>query len=470
MTMTSIDLELLEGCAKACQTCARNCQEIAGAQNVRAWILMGLVSLAGFGQDMPHVHSQTPGPAEDGNSVLDLPQGRQASGTAWQPDDTPHLGTMFQAGDWEGMIHGLLFGGLDVQNRGDRDLRGGRDWIGTGWVMGMATRRFERSSLTFRAMLSPEPFTLPKDGYPLLLQTGETYRGQPLHDRQHPHDLFMELAGLYTREVGDGNGLQLYLAPVGEPALGPVAFPHRASSMANPLGALGHHWQDSTHISFGVVTGAFLTGTTKLEVSHFNGREPDEVRTNFDFRRLDSWSGRFTVNPNAHVSAQVSYGFLKSPEALEPETSVHRATASVMVHHGLGPEGRASTTLIFGRNVPGGPWPEVPTSSGLIETNLDLTPHHTVFARLEALQKTGHDLALSAASVQDTRFDLAAFNLGYLHNFAPLGPVTLGLGVRGDVYRVPEALASFYGRRAPTGGMVFLRVVSRPMNMPMDGM
>ena len=231
---------------------------------------------------------------------------------------------------------------------------------------------------------------------------------------------------------------------------------------------------DSTHISFGVVTGAFLTSTTKLEVSNFNGREPDEVRTNFDFRRMDSWSGRFTVNPNAHVSGQVSFGFLKSPEALEPETSVHRATASVMVHHGLGPEGHATTTLIFGRNVPGGPRPENPTHCGLIETNLDLTPRHTVFARLEALQKTGRELALPTASMQDTRFALAALNLGYLFNFATLGPVALGLGVRGDVYRVPEALVPFYGRRLPTGGMVFLRLVSKPlkmpMNMPMAGM
>ena len=456
MTMTSLTFEFNERCA--------------GARNVRAWVLMGFVSLAAFGQDASHVPSHEAATDGKAKGILDLSLDRQVSGTAWQPDDTPHFGTMFQAGDWEGMAHGLLFGGLDVQNRGDRNLRGDRDWIGTGWVMGMATRRFERSTLTFRAMLSPEPFTTPKDGYPLLLQTGEAYRGQPLHDRQHPHDLFMEIAALYTREVGDGKGLQLYIAPAGEPALGPVAFPHRASSMANPLGALGHHWQDSTHISFGVVTGAFLTRTTKLEVSCFNGREPDEVRTNFDLRRLDSWSGRFTVNPNAHVSAQVSFGFLKSPEALEPETSVHRATASVMVHHGLGPEGRATTTVIFGRNVPGGPHPEVPTSSGLIETNLDLTHRHTVFARLEAFQKTGRELVLPAASVQDTRFDLAAFNLGYLYNFAPMGPVTLGLGIRGDVYRVPEALVPFYGRRVPTGGMVFLRMVSKPMNMPMDGM
>ena len=186
--------------------------------------------------------------------------------------------------------------------------------------------------LVLRQMLSLDPLTVGADGYPLVLQTGESLGGSPLHDRQHPHDLFMEIAALYTRPFSASSAFQLYAAPAGEPALGPVAFPHRFSAASDPLAPLAHHWQDSTHISFGVLTAGLLTRMFKVEGSWFNGREPDEHRYDFDIRRPDSWSGRLWFNPSKARSFQASYGYLASPEELHPDESVHRLTASA-VHH-----------------------------------------------------------------------------------------------------------------------------------------
>src|SRR5437773_4254134 len=184
-------------------------------------------------------------------------------------------------------------------------------------------------------MLSLDPLTVTRRGYPLLLQSGEAFKGEPLHDAQHPHDLFMELAASYTRPVSDGVAFQVYGAPVGEPALGPAAFPHRLSASSDPLAPLGHHWQDSTHISFGVLTAGILTRKVKVEGSWFNGREPDDRRFDFDFRKLDSWSGRVSVNPTDSLSLQASYGLLETPEELEPGQSIRRATASASYNRKL---------------------------------------------------------------------------------------------------------------------------------------
>jgi hypothetical protein len=202
-------------------------------------------------------------------------------------------------------------------------------------------------------MLSVEPFTMDQAGYPLLLQTGEEFDGQPLHDRQHPHDLFMEIAATYRHALSANAAVELYVAAVGEPALGPTAFPHRASAESDPLAPLGHHWEDSTHISFGVATlGFVLARNLKLEASVFNGREPDEIRTNFDFRTLDSASGRVSFALSGEWTMQASLGYLASPEEHDPDVSVRRFTASVSRASAFGASGHWASTFVVGRNAP----------------------------------------------------------------------------------------------------------------------
>jgi hypothetical protein len=208
------------------------------------------------------------------DSPLGIPMDRMGSGTTWIPDAVALPSKHFRLGTWDMMLHGFVFAQYDKQS-GDR---GDVQFGSLNWGMLMASRPFAGGRIQARTMLSFDPATVTEKGYPLLLQSGETFGGEPLHDRQHPHDFLMELGVLYERTIGRGAAMSLYAAPSGEPALGPVAFMHRPSAMDNPTAPLGHHWQDATHISFGVLTAGVFTRTVKLEASAFNGREPDEER------------------------------------------------------------------------------------------------------------------------------------------------------------------------------------------------
>lgn len=381
---------------------------------------------------------------------LGLPHSREASGTSWQPDSTPMRAVHFMEGDWMFMAHGAAFAGYDYQS----GRRGEDEWISTNWIMVMARRPLGGGDLGLRTMLSLEPATTGRDGYPLLLQSGESLGGEPLHDDQHPHDLFMELAAFYTHPLTEDLAVQLYAAPSGEPALGPTAFMHRMSASSDPLAPLGHHWQDSTHISYGVLTAGVFNRYAKLEGSWFNGREPDENRWDFDLRTPDSYSGRLTVNPYEFLSAQISYGHLESPEELEPDVSVNRATASFTFNRSLGKDGNIATTLVWGRNKPDG---ETATNSFLFETNLEIDRHHNPFLRFEYLKKSGHDLVLTPALEEDT-FGIGSVALGYVYSFDPVGSVIPGLGFRFSVNFIEDDLEPFYGRGTPYGFMIFLRL------------
>lgn len=382
--------------------------------------------------------------------VLGLPMSREGSGTAWQPDATPMTGIHLAAGSWTVMLHGNVFVFYDWQGR-DR----GDDQVGsTNWVMAMARRRLGAGQITARTMLSLEPATVGGAGYPLLLQSGETWRGEPLHDHQHPHDLFMELAFAWQHAIGRHLGFEVYAAPAGEPALGPVAFPHRRSSMSDPLGVIGHHWQDSTHIAYGVVTAGVFTRAVKIEASMFNGREPDEDRWDFDFRAFDSWSARASVNPTRTLSLQASFGVLDSPEALEPDVSVRRTTFSAMHATGLGGRGSWATSAIFGLNDAS----EGPTTHATaLETEVDLDGRNVVFGRAEYALKSGHDLVL-AEELEDRTFGVWAVALGYVRRFAALGPVVPALGVRGSLAFVGNALEPYYGGRVSPGAVAYVQL------------
>ena len=259
------------------------------------------------------------GPAMD-DEHMD-PHGREGSGTSWMPDSTPVFAHHFMAGDWMLMLHYSVLAGYDDQ----WSDRGSRRFTSINWVMGMASHPLLGGEVELRSMLSLEPATAGgATAIPILLQSGETYGGKPLHDRQHPHDFFMEVAALYRHALAGGFGLELYGAPAGEPALGPTAFMHRLSAMLNPFPPIGHHWQDSTHISFPVLTAGLYNRWLKLEGSTFHGREPDENRWDFDLGALDSWSARLSANPTSSTSLQISYGYLHSPEAIRPDESEHR--------------------------------------------------------------------------------------------------------------------------------------------------
>ncbi|HEV8363868.1 MAG TPA: hypothetical protein VGQ52_10150 [Gemmatimonadaceae bacterium] len=390
--------------------------------------------------------------------VLAIPMDRMGSGTTWIPDAVSLPAHHFKLSDWTAMLHGFVFGQYDHQS----GPRGDDQWGSLNWGMLMVSRELGGGHFQARTMLSLDPFTVTKRGYPLLAQTGETFDGQPLHDRQHPHDFWMELGAIYERPISSKLALSLYAAPSGEPALGPVAFMHRPSAMDDPVAPLGHHWQDATHISFGVLTLGLFTSRWKVEGSIFNGREPNEERWDFDRLKLDSYSGRLTVNPDSQWSFALGYGFLKSPESLEPDESLHRTTASILHGRRLGADGQWATSVVWGANADGR---QRVTHALLVETEAILDRQNTLFARADRTEKSAGELVLLSGPggvASDRLFKVSAFSLGYIRELARPGPTTLGLGIRGTLNVLPQALEPYYGSRTPTGLVVFLRL--RPVH------
>jgi hypothetical protein len=388
--------------------------------------------------------------------TLGISHTRMGSGTSWLPDSSPMHANHKMWGDWTIMVHGVAFLEYDKQY-----TRRGDDQLGLiDWEMIMAMRRVGSGMLHLHGMASLEPATLGGRGYPLLLQTGESYKGRPLIDRQHPHDLFMELGAIFEQPVAPNLAISLYGAAVGEPALGPVAFMHRPSAQSDPFAPLGHHWQDATHISYGVATAGLYSRRWKLEGSIFNGREPDENRWDFDFRRLDSYAGRLTVNPSGRWSFAGWYGFLDSPEELHPEESAHRYGASAL-YSGRGWRGGEWATLVlWGANAHGGE----AEHSAVMESNLEVGRRNTVFARYEYVRKSAEDLVVPGAPPEQ-QYDINSVVAGYIREVSSIRGGTIGVGVRASLNFIPGSLQSTYGTRTPGGFAVYLRV--RPKRMVM---
>ena len=248
-------------------------------------------------------------------------------------------------GNWDFMVHGIVFVN-DIQQSGPR---GGDKFFGESWFMGMAQHDPGPGKFTARAMLSLDPALISERRYPELFQLGETAFGNPIVDGQHPHDFFMELGAFYDWKLDEHNLISFYAAPVGDPALGPPAYPHRASASEDPIAVLGHHMQDSTHIADEVVTAGYTYRFARVEVSGFHGREPDENRWNIDAGAIDSWAARLTISPTQNWSGQFSLGTLKSPEALSPQEDLRRMTASIEYARPI-PKGNWASSVVWGRN------------------------------------------------------------------------------------------------------------------------
>jgi hypothetical protein len=262
---------------------------------------------------------------------LSLPMNRNGSGTGWLPDASPMYGVMLHSKNWMYMLHGSLWLRYNKQDYSHAGNRGDSKFDAPNWFMFMAQRKLgQKGLLHFSSMLSLDLVTEGGRGYPLLFQTGESYAGQPLVDRQHPHDLFSELSIGYTYAFSKKADAFLYLGYPGEPALGPVTFMHRPSALDNPNSPISHHWVDATHITFGVATLGLRLGKVKMEISSFTGREPNERRYDFDKPRFDSWSGRLSFNPSQNWALQVSHGYVKSPEELHPDENIYKTTASAV--------------------------------------------------------------------------------------------------------------------------------------------
>lgn len=427
------------------------------------WLAAGLAlvwTTAAAGQPMDHsAHAAHAAGPETGSHSGDVrhpkahgaagalgsyPMTREASGTSWQPDVSEHGGVHATRDGWMLMGHATINGVYDWQD----GPRGDEKAFVSGMVMGSARRDLgARDTLTLRAMFSPDPL-MGKRGYPLLLAAGETADGRtPLVDRQHPHELVMELSASVSHRLSDQDSVFLYAGLPGEPAFGPPAFMHRLSAMDSPEAPITHHWLDSTHIVFGVVTAGYVHGGWKVEASAFKGREPDQDRYDIEAPKLDSAALRLSWNPVSRLALQASWADQASPEALDDHHDVERWSASAI--YTVPTEGGWwSTTLAWGRKTRSG--------GGKAQDAIALESAYkrgpwTLFGRAEHAETDeltgGHGASATVAKA----------SLGAVRDFRLREDVSLGLGGLYTVNRLPDSLEGAYGGD-PGGAMAFVRL------------
>ena len=382
-------------------------------------------------------------PAPTPARPVDLSMRRMGSGTAWLPDSGPLPGHHVMLGDWMVMVHYSLF----LQYIREYGTRGAYQVGSVNWVMLAAAHPLAGGALRLRAMASAEPWTVGARGYPELLQVAEPYQGDIVTDHQHPHELLSETAVQYDRAVGSDLALSIYGGPVGEPALGPVAYMHRPSAEYDPLAPLGHHLKDVTHTSFGVVTLGAFTRAVKLEGSAFNGAHPDENRTDFDPLRLDSYSGRLTVNPGPEWSVAGWFGHFAPQSGAHAHEAFDRVVLSVI-------HGRRdwSSTLVWGANIENGQL----RNSVLVESTRQLDRVNAIFGRAEYVRRTAEELAL-VGSVSPL-LDIGALTLGYARGIGRYRSLLVTVAAQGAVRFLPEELSLFYGSRNPLGVAISLNI------------
>ena len=406
----------------------------------------------------PHAGHTMTDPTQEGvllsgsrmpSSLGPWPMTRDASGTSWQPDASEHGGVHASAGEWMIMSHALLNLVWDDQS----GPRGDDKTFVAGMLMASARRDFDDgSTVNLRAMFSPDPL-MGKDGYPLLLAAGETADGvDPLVDRQHPHELVMELSASYARPLTGKDSVFVYLGVPGEPAFGPPAFMHRMSAMDSPEAPITHHWLDSTHITFGVATLGWVHDDFKIEASSFRGREPDQDRWDLETPELDSWSVRASWNPSPSWSLQTSFADVVSPEQLEPDEDETRWSASAINTRRLAGDGWWSSTLAWGRKIND----HGESRDGwMLESAVHPDDRWTVFARAERIET--NELIPDVGGGHGELFTVAKASLGVVRDWRLAEHVRFGLGGLYSVNQVPDALEPMYGGD-PHGTMLFLRL------------
>jgi hypothetical protein len=383
-----------------------------------------------------------------------LPMNRNGSGTSWQPDFTPMYAYMKYYGSWNFMFHGSIFLRYTNQDINKEGVRGGEKIDAPNWFMFMGQRNIgKRGLFHFSTMFSLDALTEGGNGYPLLFQTGESWNGKKLVDRQHPHDLFSELSVAYTHMINKNADVTAYVGYPAEPAIGPTAFMHRVSAFNNPDAPIGHHWQDATHIAFGVATFGIRYEKFKLEGSGFSGHEPNENRFNFDKPKLDSYSYRLSFNPTKNISMQVSRAFIKSPEELEAGIDIYRTTASISYNVIFENENHFTNTFVLGQNKTSD---NTTTSSFLLESNMQLKKW-ALYGRYEGIQKTSEELDIEEVFGKSKKFIIHSVTLGINYRIINVFMTNLLVGIQGSVFKSTALLNTIYGKN-PISAEVYLRI------------
>jgi hypothetical protein len=422
-------------------------------------------------------------------TLIEAELNHASSGTSAEPPSTPASMLMSTYRGWMLMLHGTAFV-ADTQQHASTDpsgpspatceqfnlpcappvIRGGDKLFSTNWIMPMAMRQLGPGQLTLRTMLSLEPATVSGRQYSELFQQGETAFGKPIIDGQHPHNFFMELAALYDIRLGEQTLLSFYAAPIGDPAIGPTAYPHRMSASEDPIAALGHHQEDSTHIAYNVFTAGLTWRWLRFEESGFHGGEPSEQRWGFqpspNGHAIDSYSSRITFSPTANWSSQYSIAHIVSPEALYPGENQQRQTASIMYNRPIGHisadsphTGNWSTTLLWGRTLSLSD--NSKENSYLLESLLKFRTRNYIWTRIENAGRS-NELLIPPGSNLPPNFTespighVAAYTIGYDRDYHIAPHLTAAPGAQFTSYTTPDALVSIYGSH-PFGAVAFVR-------------
>jgi hypothetical protein len=422
-------------------------------------------------------------------TLIEAELNHATSGTSAEPPSTPASMLMSTYRGWMLMLHGTAFV-ADTQQHASTNpsgpspaiceqfnlpcalpvIRGGDKLFSTNWIMPMAMRQLGPGQLTLRTMLSLEPATVSGRQYSELFQQGETAFGEPIIDGQHPHNFFMELAALYDIRLGERTLLSFYAAPIGDPAIGPTAYPHRMSASEDPIAALGHHQEDSTHIAYNVLTAGLTWRWLRFEESGFHGGEPSEQRWGFqpspNGHAIDSYSSRITFSPTANWSSQYSIAHIVSPEALYPGEDQQRQTASIMYNRPFGTlttegthTGNWSTTLLWGRTLSLSDSSK--ENSYLLESLLKFRTRNYIWTRIENAGRS-NELLIPPGSNLPPNFSespighVAAYTVGYDRDYHIAPHLTAAPGAQFTSYTTPDALVSTYGSH-PFGAVAFVR-------------
>ena len=392
---------------------------------------------------------------------LNLPMGRNGSGTGWLPDASPMYGYMFHTPKWMYMLHYNLFLRYNNQDFSGKGSRGDSKIDAPNFIMLMAQHQVGKNGLFHYNVMSSLDALTGSNGYPLLFQSGEAYKGKSIVDRQHPHDLFSELSVSYSQALSPKADVFVYVGYPGEPALGPVAFMHRPSAMDNPDAPITHHWVDATHVTFGVATIGVRYGQFKIEGSSFTGREPDETRYDFDKPRFDSWSGRLSYNPTENWALQVSHGFIKSPELLHLDEDVNRTTASAIYSKSFSSNSTFNATALWGMNKA----KEHDGENAVLVEGEWRKNKLAFYSRYERVQKGIEELSLDEGICgHDAVFSVNAFTVGFNYDLLKLGGSRLAGGGQWTLYHADERLNSLYGKN-PMAVEVYLRLYPGMLKM-----
>lgn len=392
---------------------------------------------------------------------FNLPMSRNGSGTGWSPDVAPMNGQMYHSNKWMYMLHYNLFVRYNKQDLNNNGSHGDEMVDAPNWLMFMGQRQVgEKGLFRFGTMFSLDAVITGQKGYPLLFQSGESAHGIPLVDRQHPHDLFSELSVAYSYELSKKSDVFAYIGYPGEPALGPVAFMHRASGIDNPDAPISHHWIDATHITYGVATLGVRAGEFKLEGSSFTGREPNENRYNLDKPKFDSWSGRFSFNPSKNWALEISHAYIKSPEALHADENVNRTVASAEYALQLKNNHSFNATAIWGMNKQKN---EDGENAALLEASYHLKKI-AFYGKYEYVQKSTEELNLDETSYGNNLFNVNAYTIGLNYDILHVNKTIIAIGSHFTLYNEDKKLNSLYGKN-PTAVEVYLRIYPGMMKM-----